>query len=132
MSTTPGMFRRPTDPPDPLPPLRAGETIADMHAEWARLHRESNEASTLADRLRNRMNSYASRLGRTDRHLWGKIVRAVDDVATRCDELAQRVNDLAVSVDDLARTVGEEVTQLRVTTESPTNSNSESSRSASS
>jgi hypothetical protein len=112
------MFRRPTDPPAPLEPLRVRSTIVEMHAEWARMHRISNENASFAHRVRNKAILLRSRVGRADRHLLGYVVRAVDDVATRCDELAQRLNDVAISVDDLARTLGEDVSRIRAELES--------------
>lgn len=130
MREPPGMFRRPTDPPAPLDPLRAGGTIVEMHAEWARMHRISDENATFAHRLRNKAISLRSRIGGADRHLLGYVVRAVDDVAARCDELAQRLNDVAISLDDLARTLGEDVTRLRAELESTSRAESEVPRSS--
>ncbi len=118
MSEPPAMFRRPTDPPAPLPSLRSGQQIVQMHVEWARLHQASAEHTTFARRLRTKVSSIASRVGGRDRRFLGFVVRAVDDVAARCDELSQRVDNLAISLDDLARTLGEELTQLRAVVES--------------
>jgi hypothetical protein len=117
MSKPPGTFRRPTDPPDPLQPLRAGENVAELQVEWSRIQRESSETMSLARRLRTKTIRLAARIGGTD-HFLASVLRAVDDVANRCDELGQRVNNLAISLDDLARTVSEDLTQLRAETES--------------
>ncbi len=124
------MFRRPTDPPAPLPPVRGGEQIVQMHVECARLHEASDETTSFARHLRARASSIASRVGGRDRRFLGFVVRAVDDVATRCDELSQRVADLAISLDDLARTLGEEVTQLRAIVESTPPADPEKPRSS--
>jgi hypothetical protein len=118
MSEPPGMFSRPTDPPAPLEPLRAAGPVVEMHAEWARMHKISSENTTFAHRLRDKAISLRSRIGGPDRQYLGYVVRAVDDVAARCDELAQRLNDVAISLDDLARTLGEDVTRLRAELES--------------
>lgn len=125
MSKPPGMFRRPADPPAPLPPLRAGTNIEQMHREWEKLHQRSLETTTSAERLRNTLIKVSNRLGARHRNVLAAIVRAVDDVAGRCDELSQRVNDLAVSLDDLARTYGEELTDLRATMDTMSRSGSE-------
>jgi hypothetical protein len=131
MSEPPGMFRRPTDPPDPLPPLRArGGNVAEMHTEWARMHQSLSVDATVTRRIRKKVESLRSRIGGTDRHLLGYVVRAVDDVAARCDELAQRLSELAISLDDLARTAGEDLTRLRAELESTSRAESESPRSS--
>jgi hypothetical protein len=124
------MFRRPTDPPDPLPPLRAEGNVVEMHAEWGRMHQVSGEDTAFTHRLRLKAISLRSRIGGTDRHYLGYVVRAVDEVAARCDELAQRLNDLAISLDDLARTVGEDVSRLRAEVESRSRGEPESPRSS--
>jgi hypothetical protein len=125
MSEPPGMFRRPTDPPAPLKPLRAAGSVVEMHAEWARMHRTASENATFAHRLRNKAISLRSRLGGTDRPFLGYVVRSVDDVAARCDELTERLNDVAISLDDLARTLGEEITRLRAELDSMSRPESE-------
>jgi hypothetical protein len=123
------MFRRPTDPPEPLPPLRAeGGNVAEMHTVWARMHQSLSEDATLTLRLRNKAESLRSRIGGPDRHFLGHVVRAVDDVAARCDELAQRLSELAISLDDLARTACEDLTRLRAELESTSCAESESPR----
>jgi hypothetical protein len=131
MSKPPGMFRRPVDPPTPLPPLRAGTSIEEMHVEWAKLHQQSGTSTATLSRLRSKLLAVASRVGARDRNALASIVRAVDDVAVRCDELSQRVNDFAISLDDLARTYGEELTQLRSMMESMSRNESETPRSSS-
>lgn len=130
MNEPPGMFRRPTDPPAPLPPLRAGNSIVDMHAQWARMHQSASENASFVRRLRSKAVSLRSRIGGADRNLLGQMVRAVDDVAARCDELAQQVSDLAISLDDLARTVGADVIRLRAEMESTLRTDSENQRSS--
>jgi hypothetical protein len=82
------------------------------------MHQSANETATFVHRLRNKAVLLRSRIGGAERNLLGYVVRAVDDVAARCDELAQQVNDLAISLDDLARTVGADVTRIRAEMES--------------
>jgi hypothetical protein len=114
----PAMFRRPSDPPEPLPPLRASENIVKLHTEWARLHAAPTEDEALATRLGTKARSIASRvIAGADHQLLGDVVRAIDAIAARCDELAERVANLELTADDLARTLGEEVTQLRAAVE---------------
>ena len=114
----PEMFRRPTDPAEPPPPLRSGDRITALHHEWARMH-SGADAATVAGRLRNEVRSVASRItNRADHRLLGDLVRAVDAVAERCDALSERTANLEIIVDDLARILGEEVTQLRAAIES--------------
>ena len=60
----PGMFRRPTDPPEPLTPLRASEHIVRLHTEWARMHRAPTETRASASKLRDRARALASRARR--------------------------------------------------------------------
>lgn len=109
----PHMFQRPSDPPEPLPPLRAGEDIGRLHTEWARVHESPGNTDALAGRLRNRA-SVAARVARgADHGLIGDLIRAVDAIAARVDELSERVNNLATTTDDLARSLSEEVSRLR-------------------
>jgi hypothetical protein len=116
--TPPAMFQRPTDPCQPLPPLRSGGQIARMHTEWARLDAATGYTSSVGDRLRVKARSAAARVtGSADRHFLADLVRAVDAVAARCDELSERVGKLEVVADDLARILGEEITQLRAAVE---------------
>lgn len=113
------MFRRPSDPSDPLPPLRGSDLIVTLHTEWARMHAEPTEGEALGPRLRNRTRSVTSRIvGGADHRFLGDLVRAVDAIATRCDELSQRVANMEVVADDLARALGQEITQLRAAVES--------------
>jgi hypothetical protein len=125
MSDPPGAFLRPTDPPGPLQPLRAGGNVVKMHDEWARMHRNVSEQTTLAHRLRNKARVLRSRIDGSDRDFLADVVRAVDEVAARCDELAQRLNDVAISLDDLARTASEDITRLRAEVGSASRAESE-------
>jgi len=109
----PRMFRMPTDPPEPLPPLSADESMVRLHREWARNHEPSRSAH-FGSRLRGRARAVRLRLSPTitDRYM-GDVVRAVDAIARRCDELSERLTRLSVVTDDLARSASEEVTELR-------------------
>jgi hypothetical protein len=113
----PRMFRAPTDPPEPLPPLRADEPMVRLHLEWARMH-ETSVSTTLRSRLRARTRAVKLRLSGalSDRYM-GDVVRAVDAVAQRCDELSERITRLSTITDDLASSVSEEVTELRTIVE---------------
>ena len=55
--TPPAMFQRPTDPCQPLPPLRSGGQIARMHTEWARLDTAPGNTASVGDRLRVKARS---------------------------------------------------------------------------
>ena len=117
----PVMFRRPSDPPEPLPSLRSSEHIVRLHTEWARLHATLAESEALSARLRATARSAASRLvGGDDHQLLGDVVRAVDAIAGRCDELSERLANLELTADDLARSLGQEITQLRAAVERTT------------
>jgi len=112
------MFRRPSDPPAPLPSLRSNEHIVKLHTEWARLHAMSAASQAPGARLRAKTRSAVSRLlGTADHQLLGDVVRAVDAVAVRCDELSERVGNLELTSDDLARSLGEEIARLRASVE---------------
>jgi hypothetical protein len=114
----PVMFRQPTDPPEPLPPLRSNQHIVKLHTEWARLHTMSAASQTFSARLRRKAHGAVSRLvGTADHQLLGDVVRAIDAITMRCDELTGRVANLQVTSDDLARALGQEVTQLRAAVE---------------
>jgi len=120
MNDPPTTFRRPTDPPDPLPSIRGSDHVVRLHKEWARIHANADlpASRTLSRRLRDKTRGVASRFG-TGNHdqLLGDLVRAVDALAARCDELSDRVANLEVSVDDVVRTFGPELTQLRAAAE---------------
>jgi hypothetical protein len=113
----PRMFRAPTDPPEPLPPLRADEPMVRLHLEWARMH-EPSASKTVRSRLQARTRAVRLRFSGTlgDRYM-GDVVRAVDAVAQRCDELSERIARLSTITDDLASSVSEEVTELRTVVE---------------
>ena len=113
----PRMFRAPTDPPEPLPPLRTDEPMTRLHLEWARMH-EPSVSTTLPSRLRARARALKLRLGGAlgDRYM-GDVVRAVDAVAQRCDELSERVTRLSTITDDVASSLSEEVSELRTIVE---------------
>lgn len=108
------MFRRPSDPPEPLPPLAGSEHIAGLHSEWARLDATPGAGAPLGARIRQRARAATFHVARrATAELLADLVRAVDAVAVRCDELSGRVERLEAVTDDLARLLGEEVTQLR-------------------
>jgi hypothetical protein len=108
------MFRRPSDPSEPLRPLGGSEHIVRMHSDWARLHATPSAAATLGARIRQGARAVAFRFTRSaSRELLADLIRAVDAVAVRCDELSGRVEGLEAVADDVARVLGEEVTQLR-------------------
>ncbi len=110
----PGMFRRPSDPSEPLRPLGGSEHIVRMHSDWARLHATPGANAPLGARIRQRARAATFRVGRSaSRELLADLIRAVDAVAVRCDELSGQVERLEAVADDLARVLGEEVTQLR-------------------
>lgn len=109
----PEMFRRPSDPPGPLPPLRAGDEVGRLHTEWARIHPATSDADNRAGRLRNRATVVARLARGADHRLIGDLIRAIDAIAGRVDELSERVNNLETITDDLAGALSEEVSQLR-------------------
>ena len=111
----PGMFRRPSDPSEPLRPLGGNEHIVRMHSDWARLHATPSAPATLGARIRQRARAATVRLARSASRdeLLADLIRAVDAVAARCDGLSGQVERLEAVADDLARVLGEEVTQLR-------------------
>ncbi len=106
------MFRRPTDPPDVLPPLRGSEHILRLHAEWSRMHAGADDGGAFGGRLRNRVGLVARLAGGADHRLLGDLIRAVDAVAGRVDELAERVHNLSITADDIGRALSE-VAELR-------------------
>lgn len=107
------MFRRPSDPPDPLSPLRASEDVVRLHAEWARVHEAGGNTDALAGRMRNRARVAARLAAGADHRFIGDLIRAVDAIAARVDELSERVGNLATTTDDVARVLSEEVSHLR-------------------
>ena len=113
----PRMFQAPTDPVEPLPPLRANEAMVRLHAEWARMH-EASISSSARPRWRTLIRAVRLRLkiAANGRYI-GDVVRAVDAVALRCDELSERIAQLSSITDDLARAVSQEVTELRTVVE---------------
>ena len=106
------MFRRPSDPPDPLLPLRASEVVVRLHTEWARVHAAADNTHALAG-LKNRAKVLTRMARGADHRLLGDLIRASDALAARVDELSDRVNNLATTTDDLARSLSEEVSRLR-------------------
>jgi hypothetical protein len=111
----PSMFRRPTDAPDALLPIRGSEPLSIVHTKWARMHTPAEDPAARGwQRILRRSRGVAARvIGRGDHELLGDLIRAVDAVATRCDELTVRVETLTTNVDDIARTYGEDLTQIR-------------------
>jgi hypothetical protein len=78
------------------------------------MHRTAPKTASFGDRVGSRAKSMFARVTRgSDLDFLGDLVRAVDEVAARCDELSERLNILTITADDLARSLGEEVTQLR-------------------
>ena len=117
----PQMFHRPSDPPEPSPPIRGSDQIVSLHTEWARVHADPAETPTLSGRLRKSVRSIAWRVSHgADHRLLGDLVRAVDAIAVRCDELSERVVHLEASLDEVARILGSELTQLRADVEKGT------------
>ncbi len=105
------MWRRPTDAPPPLDPLRDNEMVRALHSEWAR-----SSSGTPATSSWQRVTGKARRaltLGRSNRELLGSLIRAVDAVARRCDELADRLAVVEGLTEDVAGTFGEDITGLR-------------------
>jgi hypothetical protein len=110
----PAMFRRPSDAPEPLVPLRNSAPITTLHAEWARVHAPADARASLRHRLGRRVRALSAKIGLGyDPNFVGELVRALDAIAVRCDQLADRVSDLEMSIDDLSGALGEEVTRLR-------------------
>jgi len=109
------MFRRPTDVPDPLPPIRGSELLSIVHTKWLGLHAAAEDppASAWQKLLRRSRRVGARMTGRGDHELLGDLIRAVDAIAARCDDLAARVETLTTNVDDMARTYGEDIIQAR-------------------
>jgi hypothetical protein len=113
----PRMFRAPSDPLEPLPPLRANEPVVRLRTEWARLHDKSVPTS-VRRRLRARIRAVRLRLIVALNARYAEdVVRAVDAIALRCDELSERITHLSSITDDLARAVSQEVTDLRTVVE---------------
>jgi hypothetical protein len=109
------MFRRPTDAPDALLPIRGSELLSIVHTKWACMHAPAEVPAAHGwQRILRRSRQVGARvMGRNDHHLLGDLIRAVDAVAARCDDLAVRVETLSTNVDDIARTYGEDLTQAR-------------------
>ena len=114
----PQMFSRPTDAPEPLPPIRSGEHVSALHTQWARRHSQEPATTSSWRRTVRRARARLQRsVGGADAELLGDLVRAVDALAARCDEMAARLSNQEVLVAELARTLGMEVTRLRATVE---------------
>jgi hypothetical protein len=113
------MFRRPTDVPDALLPIRGSELLSTVHTKWARGHTPAEvPAGRGWQRILRRSRGVGARvMGRGDHELLGDLIRAVDAVAARCDDLAVRVETLTTNVDDIARTYGEDLTLARAALE---------------
>jgi hypothetical protein len=112
----PSMFSRPTDAPEPLPPIRSGAYVSALHSEWARRHGQWADSGPTWRRMARRARSRLQRsLGGADTQLLGDLVRAVDALAARCDEMTARLSNQEAVVAELAQTLGREVTRLRAT-----------------
>lgn len=111
----PAMFARPADVPEPLPPLRSGADLTQLHRAWSSLSLSGSEQPIAAWRkLLRRGRHYVNRgLGNPDRALMADVIRTIDTVAARCDELADRLANQHVVVADMAAIFGEDLTRLR-------------------
>jgi hypothetical protein len=119
MNDSPAMLSRPTDPPSALRPLRSSDRLTELHAKYADLFGQTASPASFVRNARARVRLFASHLGTgSDRELLGYLVRAIDEVALRCDELTERVSNVATSLDEVARALGEEVTDLRLRVDS--------------
>lgn len=111
----PSMFSRPTDAPDPLPPLRGSEHVEALHREWQHLNAPAAGADAEPwRRLGRRARRYVNRgLGSADHDVVADLIRAVDAVSARCDELAERLSAQQVIVAEMADIFSEELTRIR-------------------
>jgi hypothetical protein len=111
----PSMFSRPTDAPDPLPPLRGSEHVEALHRQWQNLNAPPamNEVEPWR-RLGRRARRYVHRgLGSADHDVVADLIRAVDAVSARCDELAERLAAQQVVVAEMSDIFSEELTRIR-------------------
>jgi hypothetical protein len=111
----PTMFTRPSDAPDPLPPIHSDEQVSTLHRQWLRITTTTagQDASTW-HRFRRRVRRIADRgSGSLDREMIGDLIRAVDAVAARCDEISERLAQQQIVLDDAVTILGEELTRLR-------------------
>lgn len=111
----PSMFSRPTDAPDPLPPLRGSEHVQALHRKWQHISATSaGEEAEPWRRLGRRARRYVHRgLGSADLDVVADLIRAVDAVSARCDELAERLSAQQVVVAEIADIFSEELTRIR-------------------
>ena len=91
----PSMFRRPTDVPEALPPIRGSELLSILHTKWIDLQPPAEVPSTSPwHRLLRRSRRVGARvMRRGDHDLLGDLIRAVDAIAGRCDELGRAHRD---------------------------------------
>lgn len=108
----PKMFSRPTESPEPMPPVRSSVELSTLHTKWAEQHAAS--ASTTWSRGRRKMRTAASRLlGRGHDELIGDMIRAFDTLALRCDELSERLARQEALTADIAGALGQDVARLQ-------------------
>jgi hypothetical protein len=112
----PAMFKRSSEVPPSLQPLRHGQEIAKLHREWiVRIVPPPRpSAGQRAIRVIRRM---ANRAGSVDREIVADLIRAIDALALRCDELADRLEHEHIVLDDAVTIFGEEMTRLRAEVE---------------
>lgn len=112
---TPVMFKRQSDVPDPMPSVRHGDQVAQLHREWIRITAPLSAGSrSPKQRLGHMMRRFANRLpGTVDQVFIADMIRAVDAVAARCDEIADRLEHQTIVLDDAITIFGEELTRIR-------------------
>ena len=113
----PSIFRRPSDVPDPLPAIRHGDQVAQLHREWVRVTAQpapAGQGQASWQRLVRAGRRVLNRgPGSVNQEMIADLIRAVDAVAARCDELGERLNHQHVVLDDAITIFGKELTRLR-------------------
>jgi hypothetical protein len=110
----PTMFTLPSDLQGPLPSVRHGDHVAQLHREWKRITAAHPGKSSPWHRLTRLVQRMANRgPGSVDREMIADLIRAIDAVAARCDEIAERLAQQQIVVDDVVNIFGEELTRLR-------------------
>jgi hypothetical protein len=111
----PRMYSRPTEAPQTTLPIRDKEEILKLHSEWARTHGALQANNSKARRVLTKARSIAHHaLGYRNDDIVADLIRAADVIATRCDELSDRITRQEIVVGELAKTLGEEITRVRV------------------
>jgi hypothetical protein len=111
----PVMFKRQSDVPDPMPSVRHGEYVSELHREWIRI---STPPTGPSRSPRQRLSAMARKIGNrvpggVDQVIIADLIRAVDAVAARCDELSDRLQHQQIVLDDAVTIFGEELTRIR-------------------